>query len=101
MKLGCGKLGSMQLNFSGKIADRAHCWINFLKSGKPVTNSCDRLRNKLKKIPNQIEKLETMKLKKLPTQIQEYQNSLPPHFSLLEGERFPETLEEADFNEEA
>ena len=73
-----------------------------------VTNSLDRLRNRLEKLPTQKEKLEPMKLQELPTQIQEYQNSFPPHFSHLEaeivpdleGEIFPETLEEADFNEE-
>ena len=74
-----------------------------------VQNSWDRLRENIEKIPTRTDKLKKMKLMEIPTQAKDIPKSLPAHFSHLsqeeiipdlEGEVFPESLDEADFEED-
>ena len=74
-----------------------------------VQGSWDNLREKLEKLPTQVAKLKPMNISDLHSQDPSMQFHLPQHFSHLdddedipdlEGETFPEELDEADFEED-
>ena len=74
-----------------------------------VQTSWDNLRKKIENIPYQIDKLIKMDLTNLPVQCSDTHVVIPDHLAHLnkednikdlEGDTFPESLDEADFNED-
>ena len=74
-----------------------------------VQNSWDSLRRKLEDLPFQLEKFEKMNLNILPPQSVDNPIVIPDHLSQInkedvvkdmEGDTFPEDLDDADFNED-
>ena len=74
-----------------------------------VQSSWEKLKLKLENLPNKVESLEVMNVLKLPVQDNSSQAVIPEHLAHinsedkvkdLEGDTFPDDLDEADFDQE-